>query len=56
LPELDGYWQVLIDTAEETSENIHKVDKNTLKNISHPALTIAEHSCVVLRYLHSSKN
>jgi isoamylase len=56
LPELDGYWQVLIDTAEETSENIQKIDKNTLKNISHPALTIAEHSCVVLRYLHSSKN
>jgi len=56
LPELDGYWQVLIDTAVETSENIEKIDKNTLKNISHPALIIAEHSCVVLRYLHGPKD
>jgi len=56
LPELDGYWQVLIDTAVETSENIEKIGKNTPKNISHPALIIAEHSCVVLRYLHSPKD
>ena len=56
LPELNGYWQVLIDTALETSDNIQKIDKKTLKNISHPALTIAEHSCLVLRYLHSPKD
>jgi len=60
LPELNGYWQVLIDTAFESSDN-QQLDENSFnkkvhKNISHPALNIAEHSCVVLRYLHSTKD
>jgi glycogen operon protein len=60
LPELDGYWQVLIDTAiempENNQQNITKIKRLTKRNISHPALCIVEHSCVVLRYLHSPKD
>jgi isoamylase len=56
LPELNGYWQVLIDTAAETDESGNKTNIKKYKNISHPALSITEHSCVVLRYLHSPKD
>ena len=59
LPELNGYWQVLINTAIELTEKPTLNSKhNNIKtplNISQPAFNIAEHSCVVLRYLHNKK-
>jgi isoamylase len=55
LPALNGYWQVLIDTAVDNQE-YRNADNKLPKNIRHPAITIAEHSCVVLRYLHSPKD
>ncbi len=55
LPELNGYWQILIDTSFDNTEIKQEHHKSTSVNISQPALNITEHSCVVLRYLHQTK-
>ncbi|MFT7430768.1 MAG: hypothetical protein ACI971_001227, partial [Colwellia sp.] len=37
-------------------QEYRNADNKLPKNSRHPAITIAEHSCVVLRYLHSPKD
>ncbi|MBA6264612.1 glycogen debranching protein GlgX [Colwellia sp. Bg11-12] len=56
LPELNGYWQVLINTATENANDSAQNDTNLTKSNRHSAINIAQHSCVVLRYLHSPRD
>jgi len=49
LPELNGYWQVLLNTAEP----IGAFNSNTNKNIITASITAAAHSCVVLSFSRS---
>ncbi|MEH6385559.1 MAG: glycogen debranching protein GlgX [Colwellia sp.] len=56
LPELNGYWQVLINTATENANDSAQNDTNLTKSSRHSAINIAQHSCVVLRYLHSPQD
>jgi isoamylase len=56
LPELNGYWQVLINTATENANDSAQNDTNLTKSSRNSAINIAQHSCVVLRYLHSPQD
>ena len=49
LPELDGYWQVLLNTVEP----IGIFNENISKNITKTSITAAAHSCVVLSFSRS---
>jgi glycogen operon protein len=56
LPELNGYWQVLINTATENANDSAQNDTNLTKSSRNSAINIAQHSCVILRYLHSPQD
>ena len=46
LPKLDGYWQVLLNTAEPSNF----FNESICKNITKTTITTAAHSCVVLSF------
>lgn len=55
LPQLNGYWQKLIDTAhgaEQCSKSSRNI-RTTGENLSLNSITAAAHSCVVLSYIHA---
>jgi glycogen operon protein len=49
LPSLDGYWQQLLNTAEDFTSTA-SADKTSKSNLISNTLNVAAHSCVVLSY------
>mgnify|MGYP000382548405 CR=1 FL=1 len=49
LPELSGYWKILLNTA----ESVGVFNESTSKNITETSITAAAHSCVVLSFSQS---
>jgi len=50
LPELNGYWQVLVNTAESVGFFDENNDNNGSKNITKTNISAVAHSCVVLSF------
>lgn len=56
LPKLHGYWQRLIDTANDNTDKIPPNDTDLKKdiNIIEPLIVIKAHSCIVLSFIQNS--
>jgi pullulanase/glycogen debranching enzyme len=55
LPKLNGYWQVLLNTAEPINICNENTNRNTSKNITKTSITATAHSCVVLSFSRSKQ-
>jgi len=50
LPELNGYWQILLNTADPIGVLNNNNSNNLTRNITKTSITAAAHSCVVLNF------